>query len=69
LRLSSSQIEKAGLPTLNGSMNTDDHTNTRRRSLWRGVNLQRSRAGAKHDDEASNDANADDDYAVRTLDG
>ncbi|MFL9993383.1 DEAD/DEAH box helicase [Paraburkholderia sediminicola] len=53
----------------NGSMNTDDHTNTRRRSLWRGVNLQRSRAGAKHDDEASNDANADDDYAVRTLDG
>lgn len=53
----------------NGSMNTDDHTNTRRRSLWRGVNLQRSRAGAKHDDEVSNDANADDDYAVRTLDG
>ncbi len=53
----------------NGSMNTDDHTNTRRRSLWRGVNLQRSRAGAKHDDEVRNDANADDDYAVRMLDG
>ncbi|KVW71766.1 hypothetical protein WT29_31795 [Burkholderia stagnalis] len=53
----------------NGSMNTDDHTNTRRRSLWRGVNLQRSRAGARHDDEVSNDANADDDYAVRSLDG
>lgn len=53
----------------NGSINTDDHTNTRRRSLWRGVNLQRSRAGARHDDEVSNDANVDDDYAVRTLDG
>lgn len=53
----------------NGSMNTDDHTNTRRRSLWRGVNLQRSRADAKHDDEVSSDANKHDDYAVRTLDG
>ncbi|RKR43448.1 helicase-related protein [Paraburkholderia sp. BL17N1] len=53
----------------NGSMNTDDHTNTRRRSLWRGVNLQRSRAGDKGQDEVSKDNNADDDYAVRTLDG
>ncbi|SDH55052.1 Helicase conserved C-terminal domain-containing protein [Paraburkholderia steynii] len=53
----------------NGSMNPDDHTNTRRRSLWRGVNLQRSRAGAKAEGGISSDANADDDYAVRTLDG
>ncbi len=53
----------------NGSMNTDDHTNTRRRSLWRGVNLQRSRTGIRHDEEAASGANRDDDYAVRTLDG
>lgn len=52
----------------NGTINPDDTTNTRRRSLWRGVNLQGGRRGLlqNSDNEAQT---TPEDFAVQMLDG
>lgn len=52
----------------NGTINPDDSTNTRRRSLWRGVNLQGGRRGVLQGADSESQSSADD-FAVQTLDG
>jgi superfamily II DNA or RNA helicase len=52
----------------NGTINTDDTTNTRRRSLWRGVNLQGGRRELLQDPD-SEARILPEDFAVQTLDG
>lgn len=51
----------------NGTINPHATTNTQRRSLWRGVNIQATRHGA-NDDEGEARV-GDDDFAVQTLSG
>ena len=52
----------------NGTINLDDTTNTRRRSLWQGVNLQGSRLGILQDADSEAKVSPDD-LAVQTLYG
>ncbi|WP_430231265.1 helicase-related protein [Paraburkholderia tropica] len=51
----------------NGSINPHASTNTQRRSLWRGVNIQPTRHGAN--DEEADARTGEDDFAVQTLYG
>lgn len=57
----------SALVEANGSINPHASTNTQRRSLWRGVNIQPTRHGA-NDDEGEAKV-GDDDFAVQTLYG